>query len=434
MPIFEQPLEVHLQRIENYMRGCVLTPRPRQRSPLRTELATFIRAQAAEVVSEWAALIAPVFDIQASMIPEISQNMYDALVRWAQHIEDPSNSETYAYLQQHARHGFISHSPASRFLSGQMKIRLFLVERLQTAYAADRQRLAELVDLLDQEFSERILHITDFFVEAHEEALRNEQETHKQLESQLIQSEKMAAIGQLAAGIAHEIRNPLGIILNAIYDLGQIADTDNPEIGEDLQIAKEEIARAQEIITNLLEFSRDGGTELESVNLDDLLRKTLQLMHKYLENHDVKVQTSWGEVGTCFANQNALRQVFLNLITNAVQAMPQGGELRVRTQRHDPTQVRIEFGDTGVGIAQEHLNDIFNPFFTTKEPGQGTGLGLSVVHSVLKRYQGNITVQSEPEQGTTFLIDLPCPCDKDSTASNHSNTSNGQNRTAAGVT
>ena len=142
------------------------SPWPRRRSPLRTELAAFIRSHAAEVVSEWTARIAPVFDIQASLMPEISQNMYDALVRWAKHIEDPSNTETYAYLYQHARHGFISHSPASRFLSGQMKIRLLLLERLQTAYAADRKRLAELASLLDQEFSERILHITDFFVEA----------------------------------------------------------------------------------------------------------------------------------------------------------------------------------------------------------------------------------------------------------------------------
>jgi signal transduction histidine kinase len=133
-------------------------------------------------------------------------------------------------------------------------------------------------------------------------------------------------------------------------------------------------------------------------------------MHKYLKTHNVEVQTAWGNVGTCSANQNALRQVFLNLITNAVQAMPNGGELHVRTQRHDKTQVRIEFGDTGVGIAKEHVNNIFNPFFTTKDPGQGTGLGLSVVHSVIKRYQGSIAVHSDVNQGTTFLIELPCPC------------------------
>jgi len=124
----------------------------------------------------------------------------------------------------------------------------------------------------------------------------------------------------------------------------------------------------------------------------------------------VKVVTSLGKVGTCLTNQNALRQVFLNLITNAVQAMPQGGELRLRTQRNATKHVLIEFSDTGVGIPEHHLNSIFNPFFTTKEPGQGTGLGLSVVHSIIKRYQGNITVQSKLNLGTTFLIELPCPC------------------------
>ncbi|MGH7963654.1 MAG: two-component system sensor histidine kinase NtrB, partial [Candidatus Binatia bacterium] len=428
------------------------------------------------------------------------------------------------YLCEHARHGFISHSPPSRFLAGQMKVRLFIVERLREVYAQDRKKLVELLTLLDQEFYERLLHITDFFVEAREEALRNEEESHrkgldnapapifkiscqdgvilrvnreagkvtgfsweeltgrpiwelhppeerdqlrqlchdtnthgylsredlrlitkvggvvpvsvyfgiiehrgektiqgiyvdvsdrKHLESQLIQSEKMAAIGQLAAGIAHEIRNPLGIITNALYDLSEILNTDNPEVWEDLRIAKEEIARAQEIINNLLEFSRESGVEMEAVNLNDLLRKTLQLMQKYLQTNNVKVITTLGKVGTCLTNQNAMRQVFLNLITNAVQAMPHGGELRVRTQRSASKHMLIEFSDTGVGIPEEHLNSIFNPFFTTKEPGQGTGLGLSVVHSVIKRYQGNITVRSNLNTGTTFLIELPCPCATD---------------------
>jgi len=446
--------------------------------------------------------------------------MYDALLRWARHIEDPDDIETYVYLHEHARHGFIAHSPASRFLSGQMKVRLLIVERLREAYDKDRKRLVELLTLLDQEFYERLLHITDFFVEAREEALRDEEESHrkaldnapapifklncqngiilranrevekvtgfsteelkgrpiwelhppdereelrqlcrdtnshgylsredlrlitkqggevpvsvyfgtiehrgertiqgiyydvsdrKRLESQLIQSEKMAAIGQLAAGIAHEIRNPLGIIMNALYDLSEILPFDNVEVREDLQIAKDEIVRAQEIITNLLEFSRESGAEMEEVNLNDLLRKTLQLMRKYVQTNNVKVVTTFGKVGSCLANQNALRQVFLNLITNAVQAMPQGGELRLRTQRKANKNVLIEFSDTGVGIPEHHLHSIFNPFFTTKEPGQGTGLGLSVVHSIVKRYQGNITVQSKPKVGTTFLIELPCP-------------------------
>jgi PAS domain S-box-containing protein len=520
-PFLEEPLEDHLKRVEHYMRGFELLRFPREQSPLRTELANFIRAHAVSLIDQWVALVAPVFPIPPEHVLEITKNMHDSLLRWVRHIENPDDIDTYIYLKDHARHGLIAQRPASRFLSGQMKVRLLIVERLREAYAKDRKRLVELLTLLDQEFYERLLHITDFFVEAREEALHDEEESHrkaldnapapifkincqtgailranreaekvtgfsaeelknhhiwdlhpaeerdelrqlcrdtnshgylsredlhlvtkrgevvpvsvyfgtaehsgvrtiqgiyvdvsdrKQLESQLIQSEKMAAIGQLAAGIAHELRNPLGIIMNALYDLSEIISSDNPEVREDLQIAKDEIVRAQEIITNLLEFSRDSGAEMEEVNLNDLLRKTLRLMGKYLQTHNVKVVTAFGKVGTCMANQNALRQVFLNLITNAVQAMPQGGELRLRTQRKADRTVLIEFSDTGVGIAAQHLNSIFNPFFTTKEPGQGTGLGLSVVHSIIKRYQGNISVQSKPQTGTTFLIALPCPC------------------------
>lgn len=523
-PFFEEPLEAHLQRVEGYMRGCALLRFPREKSALRTELADFMRTHTQDIVEEWIALVAPTYSITPERVAETAQNMRDALLRWARHVEDPDDIETYVYLHRHARHGFISHFPPSRFLSGQMKIRLLIVERLREAYTKDRKRLVELLTLLDQEFYERLLHITDFFVEAREEALRDQEESHrkgidnapapifkiscqngvilranreaqkvtgfrqeelegrpiwelhppeereqlrqltqdtnsqgylsredlhliakdgtvvpvsvyfgiiehrgektiqgiyldvsdrKRLESQLIQSEKMAAIGQLAAGIAHEIRNPLGIILNALYDLSEILDTDNPEVWEDLRIAKDEIVRAQEIINNLLEFSRESVAEIEEINLNDLLRKTLQLMHKYLQINNVKVVTTFGKVGTCLANQNALRQVFLNLITNAVQAMPQGGELRLRTQRTANKSILIEVSDTGIGIPERHLNNIFDPFFTTKEPGQGTGLGLSVVHSVIKRYHGRITVRSKPNEGTTFLIELPCPCAKE---------------------
>jgi PAS domain S-box-containing protein len=520
-PFFKEPLEEHLRRIEHYMGGCKLLRVPRHKGPLRSELATFIRERADEIVREWVNLVSPVFLFSPERIPQVTCNMHDALLRWAHHIGDPHDIETYAYLHEHARHGLISQSPASRFLAGQMNIRMLIVERLRQAYIQDHKKLVEMLTLLDQEFYERLLHITDFFVEAREEALSDEEESHrkaldnapapifriscvdgtilranreaekvtgfsceeligrpiwtlhppdereqvcrlccdttvqgclsredlclitksggmvpvslyfgviehrgektiqgiyadvsdrKRLESQLIQSEKMAAIGQLAAGIAHEIRNPLGIIMSAIYDLSEILNTDNPDVHDDLRIAKEEIARAQEIITNLLEFSRESGAGVEEVNLNDLLRKTLRLMHRYLQTSNVKVVTTFGKVGTCLTNQNALRQVFLNLITNAVQAMPDGGELCLRTQRTADKQVLIEVSDTGVGIPENHLHSIFNPFFTTKEPGQGTGLGLSVVHSIIKRYQGNISVHSTPNVGTTFLIELPCPC------------------------
>jgi signal transduction histidine kinase len=202
--------------------------------------------------------------------------------------------------------------------------------------------------------------------------------------------------------------------MNALYDLGEIIDSANPEIEEDLRIAKEEMARVQEIIDNLLEFSRESQAEVEPVDINELLRRTLQLMNRALQNSDVRVVTDFGDLPPCMANQNALRQIFLNLITNAVQAMPDGGELRLRTAMLPGRRVLLEFSDTGIGIPEENLADIFNPFFTTKAPGQGTGLGLSVVHSVVKRFKGEIQVRSRVGEGTTFTIELPCQCPAES--------------------
>jgi PAS domain S-box-containing protein len=234
------------------------------------------------------------------------------------------------------------------------------------------------------------------------------------LENQLVQSEKMAAIGQLSAGIAHELRNPLAIVMNALFDLRQQLGTPTPGVAEDLHIAEEEIERAQAIIRNLLEFSRTSGAEVERIDINDLLLRTIQLLQKYLQNNGVRVVTDLGTIPACAANSNAIRQILLNLLTNAVQAMPAGGELHLRTTRAGVDRIRLEVADTGVGIAAENLHRIFDPFYTTKAPGQGTGLGLSVVHSVVRRHGGDITVDSTPGVGTTFRIDLPCPCHQES--------------------
>ena len=514
-----EPSLEHFKYIDGYMRGCALGLVPAD-GALRMELAGFVRACLPRVLDTWVRVIGAAFAIQESQWPEVHEWMHDAALRWIRHIEDPDNRETYEFLHRHARHGFISHFPASRFLAGQMKLKQILDARIRSAYAADTSKRDQLLALLEQDFNERIMHVTDFFVAGREDELLQQEDTYRKwlyqlpagtftlaedsavileanlvgekmvrfsrdqllqmtiwdlipfveharikqllavarakghshsdnlhlrasdqrlvpvffnvgrieygphhffqticvdtserhrLESQLIQSEKMAAIGQLAAGIAHEIRNPLGIIANALYDLGELVDSDNSDVIEDLRIAKEEMARAQEIINNLLEFSRESRAELEVVDINDLLRRTLQLMNKSLKNSGVRVSTEFGALGNCMANQNGLRQIFLNLITNAVQAMPSGGELRLRTAPLVDGRVQLEFADTGVGIPAEHLQDIFNPFFTTKAPGQGTGLGLSVVHSVVRRYRGEIRVESQVNRGTTFTIDLPCP-------------------------
>jgi PAS domain S-box-containing protein len=522
VPACDSSLEQHLERIEGYMRGCDLLTYARVPSALRDELSTFLAAELPDALDTWVSVVGPGLGIPQWDWSDLRESMRAAVLRWIRHIADPKDIETYVYLRSHARRAFISRFPPSRFLSGQMRIRQFLAERLRQAYARDPDKREALLMLLQQEFQERLLHISDFFVEAREEELRaqeasyrksvdhapaaifkldyqfgtildanivaektvgfgreqmigmriwdvvppNEREhatrlldetrtqghsssedlhlqtrtgelvpvflnagmveygyhrffhvicvdisDRKRLESQLIQSEKMAAIGQLAAGIAHEIRNPLGIITNALYDLSEVIDSSNPAVQEDLRIAKEEMERVQAIINNLLEFSRESRAEMERVDINDLLRKTLQLMSKSLQNGGVNVVADFTPLGKCVANPNALRQIFLNLITNAAQAMPNGGRLLVRTEPLLDGRIQLQFTDTGVGIPPEHLNDIFNPFFTTKAPGQGTGLGLSVVHSVVKRYRGDIHVKSQLNAGTTFTIQFPCPCD-----------------------
>ena len=178
---------------------------------------------------------------------------------------------------------------------------------------------------------------------------------------------------------------------------------------EDLHIAKGEIARAQEIITNLLEFSREGGTDMEEVDLDDLLGKTLQLLRKYLETHQIQVTTRLGDVGRCLTNQKCVAP---SLSEPHHQCGPgpclRGASCACRRDGNAHNHISIEVSDTGVGIPEHQLNSIFNPFFTTKEPGQGTGLGLSIVHSVIKRYQGSICRAQRREPGDDlFSLSFP---------------------------
>ncbi|HEY8518020.1 MAG TPA: ATP-binding protein [Candidatus Binatia bacterium] len=510
-------LHEHLERIQAYMRGCGLLAFPSSETPLRRQLADFMEAHFDETIRIWASTIARALDIEGEKYDQLVEDISGAQRRWIDHIRNPDDVTTYEKLREDARGGFISKHPPSRFLASQIKMRQILVDLLRREMRGSPD-LPELIGLLDQEMSERILHITDFFVEAREREIADQTESYRrsvdsapaamlmvraedgvieganqvaerdigeaesallgrplwelhpeseratvremlaetvergraargnlhleragrdllpvdaraalieygdnrtlqviyvdlserrQLEFQLIQSEKMAAIGQLAAGIAHEIRNPLGIIGNALYELGELIQDPTPEVHDDLQIARVEMARAQEIINTLLEFSRDSKTETQAVDLNGLIERTLKLMNKYLQNHGVRAYTELAAVEPCDANENGMRQVLLNLITNAVQAMPKGGELRIETRCIPGGRVRLSIADTGVGIPPERRGRIFDPFFTTKAPGEGTGLGLSVVHSVIKNAGGTIHVDSTPDRGTTFVIELP---------------------------
>ncbi|MBI2298983.1 MAG: HAMP domain-containing histidine kinase [Armatimonadetes bacterium] len=207
--------------------------------------------------------------------------------------------------------------------------------------------------------------------------------------------------------MAHEIRNPLNIIGSALYDLDEILRSDDPEVREDLTIARDEIARVQEIINAVLDFARSGSSEREWFDLRQLVEQTVALLRKSMATRDVELDLELGHVPPIHAERGGLRQVALNLLTNSFQATPDGGRIGIRLWQADDDVVALSISDTGQGIPAEQISRIFNPFYTTKAPGEGTGLGLSIVYTTIQRHGGQIHVESTPGHGTTFHIRLP---------------------------
>jgi len=229
-------------------------------------------------------------------------------------------------------------------------------------------------------------------------------------QEQLIQSRKIASIGTLTSGIAHEINNPINnisLILESLLEDG--AEMDEAERQRLYQEAMDQADRTSEIVKNLLEFSRASHPRKEEVDLSELVDKTVRLLHNELDLHNIKFDK---EVTTdnCHArlDKGGLQQVLLNLFMNSIQAMERGGLLRaVITNAESPAEVRIDVVDSGPGIPPENIDQIFDPFFTTKKEGVGTGLGLSVSYNIIKKNGGRMTVQSKPGEGTRFSLTLP---------------------------
>lgn len=237
--------------------------------------------------------------------------------------------------------------------------------------------------------------------------VKEKSEELKKSQVQLLQSEKLAGIGQLAAGIAHEIRNPLGIIATSLYYLNDVLPEKKEDIKRHFQIMEAEISRCESIISNLLEFSRKSTQEVELIDVNQLLNITLSLVEKDLFVKDIKLIKKFRHSPTIKANMDEIKQVFLNLILNATQAMPRGGKLEITTSISKNERVRIQVADSGTGIPERHLYKIFDPFFTTKAPGEGTGLGLTLVHNIIEKWRGTIQVKSQGVKGTTFTIEFP---------------------------
>ncbi|MCA9402275.1 MAG: histidine kinase [Candidatus Omnitrophica bacterium] len=319
-----------------------------------------------------------------------------------------------------------------------------LFEAINAAYEAsdeDRRLMEKSMDI-----SSREMFQVNQDLRQKEAALREALLRLQQTQQQLIQSEKLASIGQLAAGVAHEINNPLSfvsanvqVLERYLEDFGRIfayldknrhVDTADAEsaagyiqelnklqdeididgitrdLGELLEETRDGLERVKRIVHDLRTFAREDKGERETVRLDKVIDRALSIASNEVKYRAEVVKDYAADLPPVRCSEQRLGQVFVNLIVNAAQAMADRGTIAIRTYL-DEDRVCAEVADTGQGISQGDLLRIFDPFFTTKPVGMGTGLGLSVCHEIIKNYEGDITVTSEVNKGTTFLVKLP---------------------------
>ena len=239
----------------------------------------------------------------------------------------------------------------------------------------------------------------------------------KEVQEQIVWTEKLASLGKLAATIAHEINNPLAGVLNYIrliikqLSRNRFSHEKFEDILRYLKIMESETARCGEIVKDLLSFARRTKITMESNSIEDIINKTLNLISHELEMKELQVKKNIApNLPKIKCDFKQIQQVLLNLMYNASEAMPNGGTLTVAADKADGGKALIEvaISDTGCGISEKNMENIFEPFFTTKEEGKGAGLGLSVVYGIIVRHNGTISVESEPGKGSTFKVRLPC--------------------------
>ena len=226
-------------------------------------------------------------------------------------------------------------------------------------------------------------------------------------QAQLLHAEKLNALGEVYAGIAHEINNPLGIILTRVQLLRDTVDDPRPpaELSRELDVLHRHTKRIGEITRGLLTFARKTEFDTSQTDLNALIDEIVHFVGQHLSKQGIVIDTALAQkLPTVPASRDQLQQVFLNLLHNARDAMPDGGKIGIRTFREDGLAV-VEFADTGTGIAAGIAENVFEPFFTTKS--KGTGLGLSVSYGIIEAHGGELELESEPGAGATFRIKLP---------------------------
>ena len=299
-------------------------------------------------------------------------------------------------------------------------------------YEQDRRRVARqtqrldnsrraLLHILQDSHSDKLrleasrkamIHIMGDLRETTAEMQRREHELrHKQ--EQLVQAGKLATLGELTTGVAHELNNPLNnialCVANASYRI-EFDVGDKTQVIWELRQATEQIRKAAAIISHLRTFGRPAPVNHQPISVRHVIERALSLMQEQLRLREIEVTIDLGEELVVIGNSIQLEQVFINLLTNARDAVVESPckAIRILGSR-GPTTVELAFRDTGHGIPPGLIGRIFDPFFTTKEVGEGTGLGLSITYGIIKAHGGTISVQSPPDEGTTFLIQLPLP-------------------------
>ena len=298
-------------------------------------------------------------------------------------------------------------------------------------YEDDRSRLARQTERLDNsrrallhilkdshesnirlgDSRKAMIHIMGDLSETTQEMERREHELRDKQE-QLVQAGKLATLGELTTGVAHELNNPLnniGLYVGNVIDQIRLGGIESEQFVSDLEKAMEQVRKATEIISHLRTFGRAAPLSIEQVDVDDVIERSLLLVHEQLRLRGIEV-----ELELCpdellvLANPIQLEQVFINLLSNARDALEEAPEKTIRiATASDGKEIRIAFADTGCGIAADIEQRIFDPFFTTKEVGTGTGLRLSITYNIVKEHGGEITFNGEPGGGARFVITLP---------------------------
>jgi len=227
----------------------------------------------------------------------------------------------------------------------------------------------------------------------------------KQLEAQLSQTERLAELGTLAAGMAHEIGTPMNVILGRAEYL--MRKTSEEPTKQGLATIVTQVERITKIMNQLLSFARRRPIERRPLALTSVVHDILDVVQDRIKKRGITVELALDpKCQKAFADRDQMGQVILNLVINAIQAMPQGGRLTI-SLKDEKKCTRLAISDTGCGIPKEHLSKLFTPFYTTKDVGEGTGLGLTVVHGIIQEHEGTVKVESQVDKGSTFIISLP---------------------------